>query len=76
MADIRVYELAKQLGLDNKTVKQILKDNGIEVKSHMSSVTEEGISIVKKAIGNTGASEEKREEQSKKKPEKSEKKEE
>ena len=51
MADIRVYELAKQLGVDNKAVKKVLSDNGIEVKSHMSSVTESEVQIVKKALG-------------------------
>ena len=50
MADIRVYELAKQLGLDNKELKKILVDNGIEVKSHMSSVSEKDVEIVKKAL--------------------------
>ena len=50
MANIRVYELAKQLGLDNKVLKQILADNGIEVKSHTSSITEEEADRARKAV--------------------------
>lgn len=50
MADIRVYELAKQLGLDSKVMKQILSDCGYEVKNHMSSVSEEAVAAVKRAI--------------------------
>ena len=49
MADIRVYELAKQLGLDNKVVKQILTDNGFEIKSHMSTISNDAIEVVKKS---------------------------
>ncbi|SEQ35526.1 translation initiation factor IF-2 [Lachnospiraceae bacterium RM5] len=62
MANIRVYELAKQLGLDNKVVKEILKDNGIEVKSHMSSISDEAVEIVKKSLKNKNEKNEKREE--------------
>ena len=29
MANIRVYDLAKQLGLENKALMKILADNGI-----------------------------------------------
>ena len=50
MANLRVYELAKQYGVDNKVVKKILTDNGVEVKSHMSSITEADAEIVKKAL--------------------------
>ena len=50
MADIRVYELAKQLGLDSKVMKQILLDCGYEVKNHMSSVSDEAVAAVKRAI--------------------------
>lgn len=50
MADLRVYELAKQLNVDNKVVKQILTEHGIEVKSHMSSITQEAAQIVKNAL--------------------------
>ena len=41
MAKIRVYELAKSLDKDSKELVEILKKNGVEVKSHMSSISEE-----------------------------------
>lgn len=56
MADIRVYELAKQLGLDSKVMKQILLDCGFEVKNHMSSVSEEAVAAVKRAIAENSKS--------------------
>ena len=34
MANIRVYDLAKQLGLENKALMKILADNGIEEKTN------------------------------------------
>ena len=51
MANIRVHELAKQISKDTKEIKKILADNGIEVKSHMSSIDEKAVEIVKKAFG-------------------------
>ena len=47
MAKIRVYELAKSLGKDSKEIIELLKKNGVEVKNHMSSVTDEDASIVR-----------------------------
>ncbi|MGN0155233.1 MAG: translation initiation factor IF-2 [Lachnospiraceae bacterium] len=47
MAKIRVYELAKSLDKDSKEVIEILKKNGVEVKNHMSSVSEEDADKVK-----------------------------
>ena len=41
MSKIRVYELAKNLNKDSKEIIEILKKNGVEVKNHMSSVTDE-----------------------------------
>ncbi|MGN0437979.1 MAG: translation initiation factor IF-2 N-terminal domain-containing protein, partial [Lachnospiraceae bacterium] len=40
MANIRVYELAKNVNKDSKEIIEILKKNGVEVKSHMSSVSD------------------------------------
>lgn len=62
MADLRVYELAKQLNLDNKVMKQILADNGIEVKSHMSTISNEAVEIVKKAISENTSDKDKKQE--------------
>ncbi len=40
MAKVRVHELAKSLGKDSKEIIEILKKDGVDVKSHMSSVEE------------------------------------
>ena len=41
MGKTKVYELAKKLGLPNKEVIDIANQNGIDVKTHLSSITEE-----------------------------------
>ncbi len=41
MAKVRVHELAKSLGKDSKEIIEILKKDGVDVKSHMSSVSDE-----------------------------------
>ncbi|MCL2865425.1 MAG: translation initiation factor IF-2 [Lachnospiraceae bacterium] len=41
MTKVRVYELSKELGMENKEVIEILKSKNVEVKSHSSSVSEE-----------------------------------
>ena len=38
MDTIRVHELAKELGKQNKEVIEFLKANGVDVKSHMSNL--------------------------------------
>ena len=40
MSKMRVHELAKELGMDNKELMDILEKKNIEVKSHMSSLEE------------------------------------
>lgn len=61
MSKIRVYELGKQLGKDNADILAILKENGVEIKNHMSSIDDDAVAIVKKALGTTIAAEEKKE---------------
>ena len=45
MTKMRVHELAKELGMDNKELMEILQKKNVEVKNHMSTlednVTEE-----------------------------------
>ncbi len=41
MAKIRVHELSKELGKENKEVMAALQKLGVEVKSHMSNIEEE-----------------------------------
>ena len=38
MSKIRVYELAKMLGKTNREMMDLLRDLGVEVKNHMSSI--------------------------------------
>jgi len=55
MAKIRVHELAKQIEKDSKDIIAILEKNGIEVKNHMSSISEEEAELVKKAFSKSAA---------------------
>ena len=41
MGKYRVYELAKELGLNSKEMMELLSDMGIDVKSHMTTLTDE-----------------------------------
>ena len=55
MSKMRVYELGKQLEKDNADILAILKENGVEVKNHMSSIDEDAVALVKKAFGKAEA---------------------
>ncbi len=50
---MRVHELAKELGKENKEIIEFLRGQNVEVKSHMSSVSEDAIAMVK--AGYSGA---------------------
>lgn len=50
MSKHRVYDIAKELGSDNKTILDILRKNNIEVKSHSSTVDDAAKDLVVKAI--------------------------
>ncbi len=47
MPKIRVYELAKELQMENKALVDLVRELGIEIKSHSSSLTDEQISLIK-----------------------------
>ena len=47
MSNPRVHELAKEVGKQNKEIIEFLKQKGMDVKSHMSSVGEPYITMVK-----------------------------
>ncbi len=47
MAKIRVHELARELGKQNKEVIEFLKEKGVDVKSHMSNLEDTQVSMVK-----------------------------
>ena len=41
MGKVKVYELAKELGLTNNELIEKLKSVGVEVKSHLSFIDDE-----------------------------------
>ncbi len=50
MAKMRVHELAKELGKQNKDILNILTQNGIRMTSHMSILEENQIEVVRKKV--------------------------
>ncbi len=50
MAKIRIYELARDLNMTNKTLLETIHDLEIPVKSHMSSLDGEGVARIKKVL--------------------------
>lgn len=46
---MRVNDLAKELGKPNKEIIEILQKNQIDVKSHMSSVSDDQAALVRKS---------------------------
>jgi translation initiation factor IF-2 len=47
---MRVHELSKELGLENRDLLKILRENGIEAKSHMSSLEDEDLITLRRAL--------------------------
>ncbi len=54
MTKIRVHELAKELNKDNKDILNFLKENNIEVKSHMSTLEDDTVEKVRKHFQKPG----------------------
>ena len=54
MSKIRVHELAKELGRQNKEVIEFLKAKGLDIKSHMSNIEEEYAAMAKEKFSNMG----------------------
>jgi translation initiation factor IF-2 len=46
MAGVRVYELARDLGISSKHLVEELRGQGVEIKSHMSTIDEETAGLV------------------------------
>ena len=55
MGKIKIYELAKELDVESKKLMEIATNNGIVVKSHLSSISEEEGKMLKKALKGEGA---------------------
>ena len=58
MAKIKVYELAQEIGVKSADILALLKNKGIEVKSHMSVLEDGQVEDVKKAYQAPAKSEE------------------
>jgi len=46
MSKIRVYELAKELDVTNKDLIEVLRNLKVDIKNHMSSLTEEEYNVI------------------------------
>lgn len=47
MSKMRIYELAKQLGIANKELMEKLREMGVEAKNHMNMVNEEEVAKIR-----------------------------
>lgn len=52
MAKERIYELAKELKMPSKSLVKVAKDQGMDIKSHMSSVTPDQAQKLRQVIKN------------------------
>ena len=50
MGSTKIHEIAKKLGLNSKEVLNKAKELGIDVKSHLSGVTDEQAATLEKAF--------------------------
>ena len=50
MGKKRVHEIAKELNKDSKDIIATLKQHGVEVKSHMSTISDEEEAVIRKAF--------------------------
>lgn len=50
MSKVRIYQLAKELGISNKKLLEILKELNIEVKNHMSTLETETADLIQEMI--------------------------
>lgn len=58
MTKVRVHELAKELNKTNKEVLDVLRAKNIEVTSHMSSLSDEQVAVVKGSFNGSEVKEE------------------
>jgi len=61
MSKKRVYEFAKELNVESKTILNKAKDLGIDYGNHMSSMTDEEMNRVKQSLQDTKANKESKE---------------
>jgi translation initiation factor IF-2 len=73
LGKIKIFELAKELDVNNKDLVAVAKDLGLDVKSHLSSIDEEDAKKIKASMKKSGKKEASKSESSKSKEENSEK---
>ena len=52
MTKVRVYDLAKELGLENKELLALLEAEGAPAKSHSSSIEDDIVAIIREKVIN------------------------
>ena len=57
MAKKRIYEVAKEVGVDNKVVVQKAKELGFDIKNHMSSIDDAQVAKLKGSFQNSAPAE-------------------
>ena len=50
MGKMKVYELAKEMGITNAELIKRLSNMGVEVKSHLSVIEDEVVGKIKKGV--------------------------
>jgi len=50
MANLRVYELARELNLENKELLEKIAEMGMDVKSHMAALGEDAVAQIRKGL--------------------------
>ena len=57
MTKLRVHELAKELGMENKDLMEILEKKNVEAKTSMSSIPDEVVAELRSGHAGKGTSE-------------------
>ncbi len=60
MGKMKLYELAKELNLASKDLLKIASENGIELKSHLSSLEDEQVEKLRKSVSKNSSTETKK----------------
>ena len=55
LGKLKIYELAKEMDMESKKLMEIALENGIKVKSHLSSISEEDCQTLKKIAKGTSS---------------------
>ena len=55
MTKMRVHELAKELGMDNKELVDILQKKNVEIKNHMSTIEDDVAEEIRREASAKGA---------------------